>query len=215
MPRREHNNLPPGLTPLAWLESSGNAITGVGQWIDTGIDTYRLETEIKFREAEYGQNTGNLQLVCGCWNANNNRYYVAQHGNPSQGNTELYTSNKNNQIYKIADHNLNVDHIVIYNDNNNRVWCDGVQKATVSDITTQNLTYKVLLFGGASSTFSSGAVPSSWRIYYAKFRNKQTNTYVGDFVPVLDTNAVPAMWDNVTQQLFYNQGTGQFTYGLS
>lgn len=212
MSRREHI-LPHGITPVAWLQSSGNSITGVGQWINTGIDTYKLETEIKFMEVEDGQSTGNLQLVCGCWNSNNNRYYVAQHGNPSQGNRDLYTSNKTNSIYKIADHSLNTYHTVIYNDKNNKVWCDDVQKATVSDITATNLQFKVILFGAGTSTFSSGVVPSSWRICYAKFRAKQTNTYVGDFVPVLDANGMPAMFDNVTQQLFYNNGSGQFTYG--
>ena len=213
MSRREHI-LPQGITQVAWLQSSGNAITGEGQWINTNISTYYLETEIKFREVENAQATGNLQLVCGCWNTANNRYYVAQHGSSAQGNYDLYTSNKSNTIYKIADHNLNIDHVVIYNNSSNKVLCDGVQKASISNITVNNLTYKVILFGGGTSTFSSGVVPSSWRIYYAKFRNKYTNTYVGDFVPVLDSSGVPAMFDNVTQQLFYNSGSGQFSYGL-
>jgi len=209
--RREHINLSPGLTPLAWLQSQGNAITGVGQWIDTGVQPYKLEVEIRMKEAEYGQQTGNLQLACGCWNANNNRYYVAQHGNPSQGNRDLYTSNKNNSIYKIADHNLNAYHTILYNDTNNKVWCDGVQKATISDITVQGLAFNVILFGGGTSTFSSGVSPSSWRICWTKFRDKVTNTYVRYYIPVLDANGVPALFDNVTQQLYYNQGTGQFT----
>lgn len=34
-----------------------------------------------------------------------------------------------------------------------------------------------------------------------------------DFIPVLDWNDRPCMYDKVTGELFYNQGTGEFTYG--
>ena len=31
--------------------------------------------------------------------------------------------------------------------------------------------------------------------------------------PVLDKNGIPCMYDKVTDQFFYNQGTGQFIAG--
>ena len=34
-----------------------------------------------------------------------------------------------------------------------------------------------------------------------------------DLIPVLDKNNIPCMFDKVTKQFFYNQGTGQFLYG--
>ena len=34
-----------------------------------------------------------------------------------------------------------------------------------------------------------------------------------DFIPVLDNSGRPAMYDQMSGQLFYNQGTGEFTYG--
>lgn len=49
------------------------------------------------------------------------------------------------------------------------------------------------------------------RIYY--FTIKQNDTLVRDFIPVLDNSGRPAMYDQVSGQLFYNQGTGEFTYG--
>ena len=39
------------------------------------------------------------------------------------------------------------------------------------------------------------------------------NTLVRDFIPVLDSLGVPCMYDKVTQQFFYNQGTGDFIAG--
>ena len=41
------------------------------------------------------------------------------------------------------------------------------------------------------------------------------NIIVRDFIPVLDKNGTPCMYDRVTEQFFYNQGTGQFIAGPS
>ena len=38
-------------------------------------------------------------------------------------------------------------------------------------------------------------------------------TLIRDFIPVLDPNGTPAMLDRVEPKLYYNQGTGQFSYG--
>ena len=39
------------------------------------------------------------------------------------------------------------------------------------------------------------------------------NILVRDFIPVLDLSGRPALYDQVSGQLFYNQGSGEFTYG--
>lgn len=49
------------------------------------------------------------------------------------------------------------------------------------------------------------------RIYY--FRIIKDNTLVLDLIPVLDLNKVPCMYDKVSGQLLYNDGTGAFLYG--
>ena len=38
-------------------------------------------------------------------------------------------------------------------------------------------------------------------------------TLVRDFIPVLDLDMKPCMYDKVTKQFFYNQGTDEFLYG--
>ena len=49
------------------------------------------------------------------------------------------------------------------------------------------------------------------RIYYTKIW--QDDILVRDFIPVLDGNGVPCMYDKVENKFYYNQGTGQFIAG--
>lgn len=49
------------------------------------------------------------------------------------------------------------------------------------------------------------------RIYNAKFYDNGMLKL--DLIPVLDISGRPAMFDEVSNTLFYNQGTGEFTYG--
>lgn len=49
------------------------------------------------------------------------------------------------------------------------------------------------------------------RLYY--FQIYDNDVLVRDMIPVLDKNGVPCMYDKVTKQYFYNQGTGNFIAG--
>ena len=42
--------------------------------------------------------------------------------------------------------------------------------------------------------------------------NRTTGTLILDVIPVLDKNGVACFWDRVEDKLYYNQGTGSFTY---
>lgn len=52
---------------------------------------------------------------------------------------------------------------------------------------------------------------SGARMYY--FKMYENNTLVRDFIPVLDPNRVPCMFDQVEGKFYYNAGTGQFIAG--
>jgi len=41
----------------------------------------------------------------------------------------------------------------------------------------------------------------------------ENNAPIADYLPCLDNNNIPCMWENVTGQYIYNSGTGDFTYG--
>ena len=49
------------------------------------------------------------------------------------------------------------------------------------------------------------------RIYYLKLYDN--DVLVRDFIPVLDMNGTPCMFDKVEGKFYYNQGTGQFIAG--
>lgn len=127
-----------------------------------------------------------------------------------QLNCRVVFQKRTSDPIKLHEVDLSETHIVIYNNDNNEVVCDGVVKGIIPDITVQGLTNKIVLFGGVES---SGRVHcSAWRIHYAKFRRKDLNELVGYFVPVLESQGVPCMYDYVSKNTFYNQGTGTFLY---
>lgn len=171
-----------------------------------------LETEIKFQECQNPFNTFNLQLVGGCWNANDNRYYISSHVYTNEGanNNYLCSVTKTNLAIRLHKVDLSKTHVVVYNNDKNEVVCDGEVKGNIPDITVQGLTNKIVLFGGRQG--DGRVCCSAWRIHYAKFLRKDTNKLVGYFVPVLDPQGVPCMYDHVSKNTFYNQGTGTFSY---
>ena len=64
--------------------------------------------------------------------------------------------------------------------------------------------------------FTQNGVSSSWvkanaKVYSAK--DWENTELVCDLIPVLDWDDIPCLYDKVTDELFYNQGTGEFLYG--
>ena len=67
----------------------------------------------------------------------------------------------------------------------------------------------ITIFGHNFNDAYSASEPL--RIYY--FQIYSSYGIVRDFIPVLDFNGTPCMFDKVTNQFFYKQGTGQFIAG--
>lgn len=102
----------------------------------------------------------------------------------------------------------------------NRFAIDGLTKsATVyfTDGTSESYTYtaedftlnhSALIFafnGNGTISLANDMEVSACKLY-------DNGTLIRDFVLVLDWNDVPCMYDKVTDELFYNQGTGEFIY---
>ena len=70
----------------------------------------------------------------------------------------------------------------------------------------------VTLFAINRSTVYEGknVLVGKARIYSCKIYNN--GTLVRNFIPALDQNNVPCLYDEVTGQFFYNSGTGTFSY---
>ena len=70
----------------------------------------------------------------------------------------------------------------------------------------QNYSCGSLNIFAKDSSYNSKAKIYSFRIW-------KNNNLSRDFVPVLDGQNKPALFDRVNKQLYYNSGTGEFSYG--
>ena len=76
----------------------------------------------------------------------------------------------------------------------------------ISDTSYINNSY--LLFNGNADDTTYCA---KYKLFYAKCY--QNNVPIRDFIPVKDENNVVCLYDKVSEQFFYNQGTGSFIAG--
>lgn len=82
--------------------------------------------------------------------------------------------------------------------------------STTSYQTTDRTTYKPYIF--VMNQSGHNLEYSSIKLYYIKFYN-YNDELIRDFIPVLDENNIPCLYDKISKSYFYNQGTGQFLYG--
>lgn len=101
-------------------------------------------------------------------------------------------------------------HTVIYNDENHKVLFDGTEKATCPTYSSSN-TRQLILF--ARYDGSVIAFTRSCQLEYCKITDTSTGTLLRDLIPVLDENNVACLYDKVSRNYFYNNGTGEFLYG--
>jgi len=90
-------------------------------------------------------------------------------------------------------------------------YIDGVQQTSNGE-KTFSCNYTFSLFGVNTGGTTAGSTCLVGRVYYCRIWNG-SGSLVRDLIPVLDWNYTPCMYDKVTGQFFYNQGTGTFQYG--
>ena len=187
---------------LEYLQSTG----GGSQRIDTGIDgsNNNLEIEIKFNLLGYNQwgglfgnykdeNTNVWRIIQ--VNTNNTNMYVYPNTKAGGGNAKTITITKN------AVHTIRYNRTSITIDGTNYSYGTLSNGNTNTDSTKK---YIQLFRAGLPS------VTSYLRIYSFKIWN--SGTLVRDFVPVLDKNNTPAMFDKANNVLYYTP-SGTFGYG--
>lgn len=99
------------------------------------------------------------------------------------------------------------DTVIIKNDKGN-LYYNGI---LVDSVTPNKFISTVELTIAAQNTYQTAIV--AWDIsrhYYHKVWNN--GVLIRDFIPCLDNNNRPCMYDTVSKQTFYNQGTGEFLY---
>ena len=127
----------------------------------------------------------------------------------STNNTSGFNASSDSALSVNTVHNLEID----YSRTNGKLTLtyDGTSKQDdLAAASANNSPDGFCLFLDERSSTSSLQNPT--RIYYLQIYH--SGTLVRDLIPVLDWNMTPCMFDRVTEQLFYNAGSGNgFSYG--
>lgn len=188
--------LPEGYTRCEYLESTGT------QYIDTKmVQTFNAGWELK-ANIIFSDNTG---IIGGFNNNNNSRFGAVMFrweykdimcdilSSVTCGIKEWSNSFSIKNIYS---HDKRGTYI-----NNELVYSYETTNANSTGVSTK-------IFSG----FNIFTRNAKGKIYYAKLFDNESNI-IWNGIPCLDTNGTPCMYDTVSGQTFYNQGTGEFIAG--
>ena len=188
-------------TPLSYLESTGT------QYINTGHafkDNYQFEITFE-----------NITPSCTVFGGRTTSVRTAiifQHAESS--NTVLCIAGLNAVTTPFIFGDLSKGkHTVKMSvaSNKGSAWVDGVLKySNVSFTGTYISGTPQAIFGDAYDSSTVKELTSS-KVYSLKMW--QNGELVRNFIPVLDANGVPCMYDKTNDKYYYNSGTGSFKIG--
>lgn len=186
---------------LEYLESSGT------QWIDTG---YAFKDDFSW-EIDFNGITQN-KTVFGGRTSIERTAILYQYNVTSTTTCPIGSSNGQATPFKLSDLSSGRHTVkMAVASNKGSVWVDGTQMY-------DNTAFAGSYISGTTQAifadnFGNGDVQeyTSSKVYSLKMW--QGTELVRDFIPVLDLNDVPCMYDRVTNELYYNNGTGEFSYG--
>ena len=194
-------NLPYGFTELDYLASSGT------QYIDTRefLDSEWSVTITAANTAPSNNNNsfGLFGFSAGAPNVFALSVYCEM---PSSRNVSWVGLGDFGEMFLSWDINTSLFHT--YSLNKSMLTFDGSPALEIQTAPFSNSTYTSFLFKYNSTTRNGfiGRVTSA--ILY------QGNSKKRDFVPVLDTDGVPCMYDTVSHTCFRNAGSGTFGYRI-
>lgn len=192
--------LPDGFTRVAYLESSGT------QYIDTEYVPDN-ETGIWIK-ADPMESTNNYLMGLNNttdWNSNQ-RIYIRNSTTQLYGWGAYMTSSNVNAygyIGSTAQLNFLNDRYAIHVVNGTDYTSQSLTKLSFTP--SHSLYIFAVNFGGSPSTCIS-----KLKVYEAKI--SQGTEVVRDFIPCIDSDGVPCMYDLITQTAYYNEGSGVFEF---
>lgn len=180
---KSSGDLPSGFTRLEYIESTAT------QWLNTGITQARFEHDIAF------SNTTNRDLM----------------GNSASGG-QYWGANTAKTFYEFSSATISLNptirRIVVYNNIDSKAISLSVEGITHINARTY-----------ASIPTTYGLLRCNNSAYYCKaklygFRAyDESDNLIADYVPALDKQGRPCVYDTVSKQPKYNDGTGEFLYG--
>lgn len=197
-------DIPQNFTEVEYLQSSGT------QYIDTGWSPVSNDLRVNFRTKSMSSPAATA--ICGAEDRNVIPRWVFIMYGQSTDNTKTFplTGDWNNNDQGFTFTSGSVLEIDWTTSSTSTTITDSVSGTTYtktfgSTINYSNNTITLKLFQNADNQ------KSSIQINYYKIWDG--GVLVRDFVPCLDNNNIPCMYDRVEGKAYYNAGTGSFTYG--
>ena len=183
---------------LEYVEFSGN------QYVDTGVFPFKTKAEIKFSLASLTSQQNSW--IVACTDSFNDRYYTVAVKTTSGTATSIVCAPQDNTTITLSSSPDSNEHIVIYNDENNKVLYDGVEKSTIPDLTREcQGPLRIGCLGNSSG--STQEYYKNGRVHYVKVTDKETNTLIRHFVPAKDENDVACLFDLVENKVYYSKSS--------
>lgn len=191
-------------TLLEYIESAGT------QYIDTGIipnqDT-KVEIKVSLNSL-YTDGNSNKGII-GAREAGESKAYHLIVGGGGSGTQALFSGYGTTNTM-ITSNTLplerNVEYTIIKDKNITTVNDTAVATADAQNFTAP---YPLVIFAVRNGS-NEPSFYSSMKLYYCKIY--QGTELVRDFIPVIDTQDVPCLYDKISKQYFYNSGEGTFQY---
>lgn len=194
-----NEKLPSGYTRVEFLESTGT------QYIKTGVLAKgSLTTKVTVLTRKWdGWNNTNRVFGADEESTNPIRYYYSMNYNNGNGTRGLYRYGSQSEYFN-ALHQLNTKYVIVCN--KNKVTRNGVEQTFYGGgkINEEDFVVgkrDIWLF----STNQPSTHPTSKVIYH--FSIEENDLLKLNFIPAIDQNGKPCMFDTVSQKPFYNANT--------
>ena len=200
----DSEQLPEGYTAVNYLQSTGT------QWIEMGVapnQNTKAVLKIKINEAP-NAGAGTSLIGSRTDGSSNDQFFTYL---DIYNGTPRFLFRMDSQPKAISWTGLTTDKIYIVTLSGTEMKAELEDGTTVFSKTfsvsdfTSTVTMALFRTKGVNGTYFPG------RIYSCK--HYSGDELIQDFVPCLDTEGVPCMFDFVSRNSFYNVGTGSFTWG--
>ena len=177
---------------VEYLESSG------AQYIDTGIKYAGTSDVITLGIAPM-QSTGDIVFIGAYTLSPNSFVELGAYNGKYRGNIQTPADIPASMTYTVGVRNT-------LKFTSNGWWEFNGQQCGVTRTDPVDIPFYLFC-----RNYSSSPKYSSARIYNLDI--VRSGVKILDMIPVLDWDMVPCMYDKISNKLFYNKGTGDFTYG--
>lgn len=192
----------PNYTRVKCIISDGDC------WFDLGIyPTYTWTFYVQYLAKQVGV----AQCIFGTRNDSSS---TASDGNSAiidKNNylrRDYYGSTKNGT--SAADSTISLRHTYVYRHVMRQFYASNSYSVTATSKTSGKSTNSLYLF--AINTNGVATIPYKGNFYYMSIFEDSVTDLTHEYIPVLDANNIPCIYDTIDKTFIYNSGTGTLTY---